>query len=403
MELWMTEVPNDVLRRTREIREDLHRHPELSYQEERTSRLVADTLRDLGLDEVRTGVARTGVVGLLRGPAEGPTVALRADMDALPMTEETGLPYASENEGVMHACGHDGHTAILLAVARLLAERREELPGSVKFIFQPAEENLAGGALMVEDGCLEDPRPDAIFALHGATGMKVGQIRVAETPNVGMTNFRIDIQGKGGHGAVPDETVDPLLIGAHIVTAAQSIVSRETRPDQPVVLSFCSFQAGTTCNIIPDTARLLGTTRATQMETLNRMRRSLERVATSIARAMRGEAKLIEEETYPPVHNNPALLDLVREVGGELLGPENVLETEGQRMTSEDFSFYLEEQGGVPGVIFGLGVGTDAGLHNPHFDFGSVALEPGIMLLCNMALQFLQRNGNDELQMANDK
>jgi amidohydrolase len=218
-----------------------------------------------------------------------------------------------------------------------------------------------------------------------------------------MTNFRIDIQGKGGHGAVPDETVDPLLIGAHIVTAAQSIVSRETRPDEPVVLSFCTFQAGTTCNIIPDTAKLLGTTRATQMETLNRMRRSLERVATGLAQSMHGQARLTEEETYPPVHNNPALLDLVREVGGELLGPENVLETEGQRMTSEDFSFYLEDQGGVPGVIFGLGVGTDAGLHNPHFDFGSAALEPGIMLLCNIALQFLQRNGNGRLQMTNDK
>jgi len=398
MQLRITEVPKTVLRRTREIREDLHRHPELSYREERTAELVADSLRDLGLDEVRTHVARTGVVGLLRGREEGPTVALRAEMDALPMTEETGLPYASENDGAMHACGHDGHTAILLAVARLLAERRDELPGNVKFIFQPAEENLAGGALMVEEGCLRDPRPAAIFALHGAPGTGVGQIRVAATPSVGMANFRIDIQGKGGHGAVPHQAVDPVIIGAHIVTAAQTIVSREIRPDHPVVISFCTFQAGTTCNIIPDTAKLLGTTRATQMETLNRMRRSLDRVAKGIAESMRGEARLAEEETYPPVHNDPALLDLVRQVGAELLGPQNVLESEGQGMTSEDFSFYLEDQGGVPGVIFGLGVGTNVGLHNPHFDFGSEALEPGILLMCNIALQFLQRN-----EMTNDR
>ncbi len=390
MELWIKEVPEDILGEARQVREDLHRHPELSYEEERTGALVAEHLRGLGLDEVRAGVARTGVVGVLRGRAGGPCVALRADMDALPVTEETGLPYASEREGVMHACGHDGNTAVLMAVARLLSERRDELPGAVKFIFQPAEEGYAGAKAMVEEGCLEAPPPDAILALHGATGLEVGQLRVAAVPNAGMTSFRIDIRGRGGHGAVPHETVDPIMIGAQILSAAQTIVSRETRPDLPVVLSICAFQAGSKANIIPETASLLGTTRATEMETLDRMRGALERVAGGIAESMRGQATLTQTESYPPVHNDPELLELVRRVGAALGGERNVVELEGQRMTSEDFSYFLEDQGGVPGVIFGLGVGTDAALHSPHFDFGHAALGPGILTLCNLAMAYLR-------------
>lgn len=393
--MWIKDLSDDVLDEARRIREDLHRHPESSLQEERTAGVVAGFLEGLGLDEVRTGVAKTGVVALLRGARDGRTVALRADMDALPITEETGLPYASENRGFMHACGHDGHTAILLGVARVLAGRRDELPGSVKFIFQPAEENLGGGALMVKEGCLEEPRPDAIFALHCSPGLKVGQIALHPLPNVGMANFRIDIHGKGGHASSPHSTVDPIVIGSHIVTAAQTIVSRKTRPDRPVVISFCTFRAGSASNIIPETAALLGTLRATDMETLKGLSEMLQKLSSELAAAMDGEVEFTEGETYPPLHNDPDLLGLIRRVGEEVLGSDNVRDRERQVMGSEDFAFYLESQGGVPGVKFSLGVDSPASLHGPHFDFGHEALEPGILMMCNTAVQFLERGASE--------
>lgn len=383
----LKKVSKRLLNRARKVREDLHRHPELGYQEERTAGVVATRLRELELDDVRTGVAGTGVVGLLRGGRPGRTVALRADMDALPIREATGLPYASVNDGVMHACGHDGHVAVLLAVAELLAGMRERLAGSVTFIFQPAEEGGAGGRLMAEAGCLKDPDAEAIFALHARSSIKAGQIELSPTPNVAVDSFQIDIAGKGAHGAYPHLSVDPIAIGAQIITAAQTIVSRESRPDRPVVLSFCSFQAGTKHNIIPDSARLLGTIRATELQTLRRVRRALERLAGGVARSMRARVTMRDEPIYPPVKNDPALLELVRGVGQELLGKRNVIRSTEQRMGAEDFAFYLADQGGVPGVIFSLGVETDVNLHTARFDFGSAALETGILMMANVALR----------------
>ncbi len=371
----------------RKLREDLHRHPELAYQEERTASVIARVLREAGLDDVRTGVAETGVVAVLRGGRPGRCVALRADIDALPIQEESDLPYASVNAGVMHACGHDGHTAILLAVARLLAHMRDEVPGTVKFIFQPAEEGEAGGQRMAEAGVLHDPDVDAIFALHATSGLGAGRIQLAPVPYVAMNGFQIDIAGKGGHGAVPETTIDPILIGAQIVTAAQSIVSRETRPDRPLVLSICTFNAGTKENIVPETAFLQGTIRALDMGTLRNTRRALGRMAAGIARSMRGHAEVVDHQVYPPVLNDPALLGLVREVGVELLGRSNVLEASVQRMASEDFAFYLPDQGGAPGAMFQLGIETKENHHTPRFDFGTAALEPGILVLLNVALR----------------
>ena len=380
-----------LLNRARKLREDLHRHPELGYEETRTSGVVAQRLRELGL-EVQTGIAETGVVGLLRGARPGRTVALRADMDALPILEETGLPYASVNEGLMHACGHDGHVAVVLGVAELLAGMRADLAGNVKFIFQPAEEGGAGGQRMAEAGVLRGPDVDAIFALHARSGMRPGQIALSLTPNVGVISFQMDVIGDGAHGAQPHLSVDPIAIGAQIITAAQTIVSREMRPDRPVVVSFCSFQAGTKHNIIPDSARLLGTIRATDMRTLRRVRRAVERVARGVARSMRGKIEMADEPSYPPVHNDPELLDLVRSVGGELLGKRNVHDSKEQRMGAEDFAFFLADQGGVPGVIFGLAVESQANLHTSRFDFGSAALEPGILTMANVALRFRARS-----------
>jgi len=391
MGLSVAKVARRLLARTRRLREDLHRHPELGYQEKRTAAIVAARLRKIGLDQVRTGLAETGVTALLRGARPGKTVALRADMDALPIREETGLPYASVKEGVMHACGHDGHTAILLAVAELLAGMRDQIAGNVKFIFQPAEEGGAGRRRMVEAGCLKGPDADAIFALHGRNGLRPGQIELSLVPNVAVNGFQIDIVGKGGHGALPHLCVDPVAIGAQIVTTAQTIVSRERRPDLPVVLSFCAFNAGAKDNVIPDTARLLGTIRALDMRTLRKARRALERVARGVARSMRGRATIADAEVYPPVKNDPELLGLVRAVGLELRGRRNVLTSKERRMGAEDFAFYLPEQGGVPGVIFHMGVETDANLHTSRFDFGSAALEPAILMMANVALKALQR------------
>ena len=394
MALPVRKIDGKLLKWARRIREDLHRHPELGYQERRTASVVADSLREAALDNVRTEVAETGVIGLLRGARPGGTVALRADMDALPIREQTGLGYASVNEGVMHACGHDGHVTILLAAARVLAQMRDQIAGSVKFIFQPAEEGGAGGKRMVEAGCLKDPDVDAIFALHARSGIKPGQIQLSLTSNAGVNGFEMTVRGKGGHGARPHECVDPVAIGAQIITAAQTIVSREMRPDRPVVLSFCGFQAGTKNNIIPDSAKLLGTIRALDMADLRRVRRALGRLAGNVARSMRGEVAIEDDELYPPVKNDARMLELVREVGGELLGKRNVLGSPEQRMGGEDFAFYLADQGGAPGVIFGLGIESRENLHTARFDFGSAALEPGILMMANLALRALARVTN---------
>jgi amidohydrolase len=387
MALHVDRVSKTILAKARRLREDFHRHPELAYRERRTASVIARVLREAGVDEVRTGIAETGVVGLLRGGRPGKTIALRADMDALPIQEESGLPYASANAGVMHACGHDGHTAILLATARVLSQMRGEVPGAVKFIFQPAEEGEAGGKRMAEAGVLHDPDVDAIFALHAASWLDVGRIQLAPAPYAAMNGFQIDVYGKGGHGAVPESTVDPILIGAQIVTAVQTIVSREKRPDQPLVLGICSFESGTKENIVPESARLQGTIRAMDMAMLRRTRRALERVAVGVARSLRGRAKVTDHQVYPPVVNDARLLALVREVGTELLGARNVLGATARRMASEDFAFYLPDQGGVPGVMFQLGIGTHVNHHTSRFDFGSAALEPGILMMVNVAIR----------------
>lgn len=378
-----------VLARIRRIREDLHKHPELGLQEHRTGAVVAEALRGMGLEEVRERVAGTGVIGLLRGARPGRTVALRADMDALPIQEETGLPYASVNEGVMHACGHDGHTACVLGTAAVLAGMRERIAGNVKFIFQPAEEGWRGGEMMVREGCLKDPDVDAIFALHGLHAIGLGQVLLYPQPAVAVLGFQIHVRGKGGHGAMPHICVDPVAIGAQIISAAQTIVSREIRPDEPVVLTFGALKAGTKGNIIPDSARIYGTIRALEMQPMKRVRRALGRVARGVAKAMRGGVTISDEHEYPPVKNDLKMLEFVRQVAEETVGPRNVLPPGEQLMGGEDFGFYLPGQGGVPGVIFFLGVETREALHTPRFDFGAAALEPGIRMLAGLALRFL--------------
>ena len=374
------------------LREDLHQHPELAFGEKRTGELVAARLAALGI-EVRRGLAKTGVVGVLRGSAagagRGKTIALRADMDALPVPEATGLAYASVNTGKSHACGHDGNVAVLVGAATMLAGVRKRLKGKVVFIFQPAEESGAGGKRMVEDGALRNPRPDAIFALHATPLLGPGQISISPTPNVAALFFDITVRGSGGHCASPHRCVDPVVAGSMIVAASQTIVSREVRPDQPAVVTFGTFHAGTKANVIPDTARLQGSIRAMDMKSGAALRAALERIARATASGLRARVSIAWGQTYPPVHNDPPLMDFVRETGRLVLGAKNVIEAPEQGMGGEDFAYYLTEQGGVPGVIYRLGGECKKPLHSSLFDFGSQSLKPGIAMMANLALRFL--------------
>ncbi len=390
MTLPIARVSKQILGRARRVREDLHRHPELGYEETRTASIVVRALRAAGIRELRTGIGTTGVVAVLRGARPGPTVGLRADMDALPIEERTGLPYASANKGVMHACGHDGHTTVLLAVAEVLSGMRDRMAGNVKFVFQPAEEGGGGAVHMVKAGCLKDPDVDAVFALHALSPAPVGRVEVSLTPNAAVNGFQIDITGKGGHGAHPDECVDPVFAGAQIITASQGIVSRERKADVPLVLSFCAFNSGTKDNIIPGSARLLGTIRAMDMAYMRRVRRRLERVARGVGEALRAKVRVTDGQLYPPVKNDARETELVRRVAEELLGKANVRWSRQQSMGGEDFAYYLADQGGAPGCIFRFGVGSEAVLHSPTFDFGSAALEPAILLMANVALRALE-------------
>ena len=390
-------LPNELREAANEIgpgvvadRRDIHQHPELAYEEKRTSALVEARLRELGL-EVRTGVGGTGVVGLLRGRSAGKTVLLRADMDALPIREENQAPYASRHPGVMHACGHDAHTAILLGVARVLVDRRAEIPGTVKFMFQPAEEGGAGALRMIEDGVLEDPSVDAAFGLHVDTERYVGQVALRPGPAMASSDrFTITVRGKGGHAASPQRTVDPIVIGAHIVTALQTIVSREVSPSQPAVVTVASMVAGTTYNVIPDTATIQGTVRAYRDKVRQHVEDRLGEVARGVAAAMRATAEVDYRSGCPALENDAEKVELVRAALGELLGPAAVLVREPV-MGAEDFAFILQR---VPGAFMHLGV-RDPGWESPRpvhtatFDLNEDALPVGVAALAATALKYL--------------
>ncbi len=370
----------------------LHQNPELSHQEQATSELVAERLRALGLDEVRAGVGGYGVVGLLRGKAdganEGPTIALRADMDALPILEQSDLPYKSCNPGVMHACGHDGHTATLLGTATALAQLRSQLPGTVQFIFQPAEETVGGATEMCAEGVMDGV--DAIVALHGWPGMAVGQIGVRPGPMMASADtFDITVHGRGAHAAMPHIGVDPIVIGAHIVTALQTLSSREVSPVEPVVVTVAQFHAGTAYNVIPGTAEIKGTVRCLSRELRPQMKEHVERIVAGICQAMRAEYTFGYRFGTPVTVNDAGINALVAEVGADVLGRDNVVVLESPSMGAEDFAVYLER---APGAMFRLGVGTDVTpLHTPTYNFGDEAVPVGIRLFTNIVLRYLNQ------------
>lgn len=372
------------------LRRQLHRHPELAFNEHRTSTVVAEALRGFGLDEVHEGRAGTGVVGLLRGSRPGKTVALRAEMDALAIQEQSDAPYASAQPGLMHACGHDGHVAAALGAARLFAAQRDRISGAVKFVFQPAEEEGAGAKFMVEAGILrEEPTIDAIFAMHGRPGAPQGSIELDSVPSAATNPFDIMVRGIECHGAYPHRGLDPIAIASQMVIALQQVVSRRIAPFESAVVTIGSFHAGAQRNVIPAQAALQGTIRTRDTNVQARVVEEVRRIATGTAAAFGATAEVQFLQGYPRVKNDPKLLELVRQVGGELLGQENVLDASEQTMGGEDFSFYLSEQGGVPGCLFRLGLGNCAHLHTAQFDFPDSALPYGILMLANIALRYL--------------
>jgi amidohydrolase len=372
-------------------RRDLHRHPELGFQEFRTAGIVAERLRAAGF-EVETGIAETGVVGTLRGGAgDGRTLLLRADMDALPIHEETAHDFVSGNAGVMHACGHDAHVSIGLAVADRLAAKREQWRGTVKYVFQPAEEGLGGARRMVKEGVLDGV--DAALGLHVWTVMESGMIGVVPGPFMASAaEFTVTVQGRGGHGASPHETVDAVLVGSQIVVALQSIVARNVHPLKSAVISVGAFHAGDAFNVIPETATLKGTVRAFETELCDELPRRIERVVQGVCDAMGAQYRFHYVQSTPPTINDPAMAELVRRVAVEVVGEERVrTDPDVRTMGSEDFGDFLLQ---VPGCYFFVGCrseekGATFPHHNPRFDICEESMPVGVEVLQRAALAYL--------------
>ena len=386
---------SDVVRHVTAIRHDLHAHPELGYEEHRTSSIVAAELTRLGIPHTPGLAGGTGVMAVIQGGlGQGPCVALRADMDALPILEASNLPYASKTPGKMHACGHDGHTAILLGAAALLQDLAPTFRGTVKLFFQPAEEGGCGADRMCNDGVLANPKVDAVFGLHGWPGLKVGMAATrAGALLASVDGFTITITGRGGHAAAPASTIDPIVCGAALVSALQTIISREGDPSDAAVLTVSQFHAGTSFNVIPETAELNGTFRALTPQRRVAIQESLERIARSVAAAHRCTVAFVYYGTTPVTANTPECAEFIAAVARETLGDRAFAWAPQPAMWGEDFAFYLQH---VPGCFFVLGVQPHDRteypmLHNPHYDFTDDAIPHGIRMMTNAALKFLAR------------
>lgn len=369
-------------------RRHFHAHPELSMEEVETAKFIEHELRRLGFEQIRAGVGKTGILATLEGGRPGPVTLLRADMDGLPVEELSGVPYRSANAGVMHACGHDGHMAILLAAACELASRRDDVRGTLVFCFQPGEEGHSGNKRMIEDGALENPHVERTFALHLYTGLEVGKIGVRDGAFFASSDrFDAELIGKGGHGGMPERAVDPVVGAAQLVSLLQTISSREVAPRQPVVVTVGSLHAGTTFNVIPDRASLQGTVRAFDERVRSELPQRIERIIAGLATAMRLEYRFEYSWVYPATINDCAMNDVVREVAREVVGGENVVDPHEIVMWAEDMSFMQQER---PGAYFLLGArGASLG-HEPHhsarFDIDEAALETGVRMMVGLGL-----------------
>ncbi len=362
-----------------EWRRAMHAHPETAFEEVWTSDYIAERLREIGVDRIERGIAKTGIVATIAGNGgAGGSIGLRADFDALDITEATGKSWASTIAGKMHACGHDGHTAMLLGAAKYLAETRN-FAGEVVLIFQPAEENEGGGRVMVEEGLFERFPVDAVYGMHNRPGLPIGKMCMRSGPSMaGFDIFEITIHGYGGHAARPHTTVDPIIVQAQIVSALQTIASRSTDPLDSVVVSVTQVHGGDTWNVIPEKVVLRGTVRAFRTEVQDRTEAKMAHLCRSIADAYEARVDVRYERRYPPLHNDAHHIELCAGVARELVGDDNLDTEPAPVMGSEDFAFMLEERPGAY-VNLGNGIGDDGGVmvHNPGYDFNDAALPYG--------------------------
>jgi len=383
---------------TIEIRRHLHAHPELSYKEFRTSAFVQDKLQGLGIPfEIK---ATTGVVGIIKGKnPEKRVIALRADMDALPIKEENAVPYKSQNEGIMHACGHDAHTSILLGASKILNELKTEWEGTVKLIFQPGEEKNPGGAsLLIKEGVLHNPQPQAIFGLHVHPGLEAGKFSFRSGPSMASADeIYITVKGKGGHAATPQLTVDTILVASSIVVALQQVISRNKNPFSPSVLSISSIQGGYTTNVIPSEVKLMGTFRAMDEGWRFQAHKLIHKICKGIAHSMGAEIDVLVDVGYPVVNNDENLYPIARIKAEEFIGKENVQETE-VRMGSEDFGYYTQE---IPGCFYRIGVmneakGITSSVHTPTFNIDESAIEKGMGMMAWLGASIYNTNNQPQ-------
>ncbi len=398
----------DLARRAEEVlpeviglRRQFHMNPELGMEEVETAAAVAEYLRSLDLKVVE-GVGGTGVVGLLRGAKGGPTVALRADMDALPMDEDTDAEYASQVSGKMHSCGHDAHTACLLGTAKVLAtltDGGENLAGNIKFLFQPAEEGPGGAEPMLADGAFENPAVDAVFGLHvdvnhdvGTVGVRYGVITAA------ADEVKIEVIGKGGHGAHPDKSVDSVVVASHVVTALQTIVSREISPTESAVITIGKIEGGYRHNIIAPKVQMDATVRSLSQEVRDVLPGRIEGIIDGVTKAMRAEYTIEYDFGYPPLENDPAMVDVVAQTAAAILGDDKVMTIDEPSMGAEDFAYFAQT---APGCFFRLGVkNEEKGLgihpnHNPKFDLDEDSLAVGMKVMAGSALNYLAANSRE--------
>lgn len=364
-------------------RRHLHQNPELNFDLPETSAFVAAKLREFGCDEVATGIARTGVVGIIKGSrGDGPTLGLRADMDALPGTETSSVAHASRKPGRMHACGHDGHTAMLLGAAKYLAETRN-FKGSVAVIFQPAEEGGGGGNVMVKEGMMERFGIETVYGMHNLPGLPVGRFAIRPGPIMAATaEFTITVKGKGGHAAMPHGTVDPIVAAAAIVTAFQTITSRSADPVEALVVSVTKLQAGHAYNIIPETALIAGTIRTLKKEMAGMARDRLFAIAESVAKAYGASVSIAFDANYPVTVNHEAEAVVAGDAAAAVAGEAQVTRNVQPMMGGEDFSYMLEAR---PGAFIFIGNGATAGLHHPAYDFNDEAIPHGISYWARLA------------------
>jgi len=379
------------------LRRDFHRHPELGFEEVRTAGIVAQQLTALGM-EVKTGIAETGVIGIIRGKSDAHVLLLRFDMDALPILEETGAPYASETPGKMHACGHDSHVAVGLSVAKLLAAHKEDLAGTIKFVFQPAEEGGGGAERMVEAGVLDNPKVDYSMGMHVWNDKPVGWFGLNPGPSMaGGHIFSIKLTGKGAHGASPHQGIDPIMAATQIISSLQTITSRNINPLESAVVSVCTVNAGSAFNIIPQEAVLTGTIRTFKPEVFEKVQTRFYEIVENVATAMGCQSEISLTRMTYPVINDPELVSLMTDVVKELVADAKI-DAAIQTMGSEDFSFMMQD---VPGCFLMVGSankerGLDYGHHHPKFDIDEASLAPAVAILAEGAIRILESHPNSK-------